>query len=106
MTINPLAPKSDQHLFSPFRQYHCLIKQKGYENTGKDHQIKDTLIVKQILLISVIQNVWRTIQRLCMHANFGVQRVTYGQVVDWLTSGSPHLEVWVQDLPSYIYFFR
>ena len=33
---------------------------------GKDHQQKDVLIVKQILLISIIENVWRAVQRICM----------------------------------------
>ena len=33
---------------------------------GKDHQAKDVLIVKQILLIGIIENVRRAVQRICM----------------------------------------
>ena len=46
LSANPFAPKSDQHLFSPFNI-------KGYRNIGKDHQVKYVLTVNQMLLISI-----------------------------------------------------
>ena len=33
---------------------------------GSDHQLKKLLIVKQILLVSALQNVWRTVWRILM----------------------------------------
>ena len=42
------------------------MKHKGYENIAKYHQVKDVLIDKLILLISITANVWRTVWRICM----------------------------------------
>ena len=38
-------------------QYHSWIKHYGYENKGNDNQLKNLLIVKQILLDSTLGNV-------------------------------------------------
>ena len=37
------------------------LKHKGHENKGNDNQIQKTLIVEQILLISTLRNVSRTV---------------------------------------------
>ena len=42
------------------------MKHMGNENSGKDHQLKHVLIVKEILLISIIKNVWRVVQSIYM----------------------------------------
>ena len=41
------------------------MKHYGYENKGNDRQLK-LLIVKQILLVSTIINVWRKVWRICI----------------------------------------
>ena len=46
--------------------YHLWIKNESHENGGGDHQLKQLLIVKQILLVSLIGNVWRTVWRKCI----------------------------------------
>ena len=38
-------------------QYHPWIKHWGHENKGNDHQVKQLLIIKQILLVSSLGNV-------------------------------------------------
>ena len=38
-----------------------LIKCRGHDNKGNDHQFKKLLIIKQILLVSTIGNVKRTV---------------------------------------------
>ena len=51
--------------FNPFKwpalkfssHYHTWIKHSGHENEGNDHQQEEVLIVKQILLVSTIENV-------------------------------------------------
>ena len=45
-------------------QYHPWIKCRGHKNKGNDHQFKKFLIVKQILLVSIIRNVKRTLWRI------------------------------------------
>ena len=40
--------------------------QELQEFREKNHQVEDVLIVKQILLIIAIGNVWRTVWRMCM----------------------------------------
>ena len=54
--ISPLKPKSDQHLVSPYNNTAELFIQ-DHENKGNDHQLKELLIVKQILLFSTLGNV-------------------------------------------------
>ena len=50
-TVNPLSPKSDHHLVSPYNNTaESFIE--DHENKGNDHQLKKLLIVKQILLVS------------------------------------------------------
>ena len=39
---------------------------KGHENKGNDHQLKNVLIVKQMLLVSTLGKVWKTVWRLCI----------------------------------------
>ena len=49
-SVNPLIPKSDQHLISPF----SIIPESNIKvmriNEGNDNQLKNLLIVKQIPL--------------------------------------------------------
>ena len=52
--------------FSPLYMYHLWIKNENHKNRGGDHQLKQLLIVKQILLVSLIENVWRTVKRKCI----------------------------------------
>ena len=46
----------------------CLLKKILYAELIKvdDHQQKQLLIVKQILLVSLFGNVWRTVWRICI----------------------------------------
>ena len=44
------------------------MKHESYENREDDHQLKQLLIVKQILLVSTVENVQRTVWRICRHA--------------------------------------
>ena len=61
----PFSPQ--EWLASNFSLLHQLwIKNVGHENGGGDHQLKQLLIVKQILLVSLIGNVWRTVWRKCI----------------------------------------
>ena len=64
--INPLAPKSDQHLTSPYYNDHSWVKHESHENRTDDHQLEQLLTVKQILLVSLFRNVWRTVWRICI----------------------------------------
>ena len=68
--INPLIPESDQHLTSPFNIN--LNQILSYENKGNDKQVKNLLIVKQILLASKSGIVQRTVWILYMHTDVGV----------------------------------
>ena len=45
---------------------HPLIKFKGHEKIGNDHHLRLLSIVKQILLVSSIRNVQRTVWRICI----------------------------------------
>ena len=64
-SLNPLNPKSDQHLVSPdhntAESFIC-----DHENIGNDHQLKKLLIVNQILLASSLGNVQISVQRMCI----------------------------------------
>ena len=54
--LDPLTPKSDQHLISPYNiTTESLIKVMRIK--GNDHQLKKLLIVNQILLVSTLGNV-------------------------------------------------
>ena len=58
-------PRSDKHPISP----HNITpesRNEGYENIGNDPQLKKLLIVEQILLVSTLGNVLRTIWRICI----------------------------------------
>ena len=62
--FKPLTLKSDQHLFSPYNiTPESLIRVMREEN---NHQINKLMIVKQILLVSTLGNVWRTVWRICI----------------------------------------
>ena len=62
--FNPLTPKSDQHLFFPYNiTPESLIRVMREEN---NHQINKLVIVKQILLVSTLGNVWITVWRICI----------------------------------------
>ena len=56
--LDPLTPKSDQHLISPYAftpESHI----QGHESKGNNHQLKKPLMVEQILFASSIGNVWK-----------------------------------------------
>ena len=46
--------------------FHPSIKHESYENRGNDHQLKQLLIVTQILPVSLSVNVCRTVWRICI----------------------------------------
>ena len=62
--INPLIPESDQRLISPF--IITLNQTLSYENKGNDIQLKNLLIVKQILPACTLGIVQRTVWRICI----------------------------------------
>ena len=43
-----------------------MYKLQLYANKGNDHQLKKLLIFKQILLVSTLGNVKRTVWRICL----------------------------------------
>ena len=56
--LDPLAPKSDQHLISPNAvtpESHI----QGHESKRNNHRLKKPLMVEQILFVSSIGNVWK-----------------------------------------------
>ena len=56
--LDPLTPKSDQHLISPNAVTHESQIQ-GHESKGNNHQLKKPLMVEQILFVSSIGDVWK-----------------------------------------------
>ena len=46
-------------------QYHPWIKHQSHENNGNDHQLKELLIIKEILLGSTLGNGQRAVWRIC-----------------------------------------
>ena len=54
--------KSDKHPISP----NPWVKHLGQKNDGNDCQLKMLLIAKQILLVSTLENVGRTVWRICI----------------------------------------
>ena len=61
--LNLLTPKSNQHLISA---YNMTSESYIKVNKGNDHQLKKLLTAKQILLVSIIGNVWRKVWRICI----------------------------------------
>ena len=61
--VNPLTPKNDQHSISPYSNTEpSNIKvERGKEMINK---VKKVLIVQEILPISNIGNIWRTVWRI------------------------------------------
>ena len=57
--VYPLSPNSS-------KSYQYLFKHSSDENKGSDHQEKDVLICRQILLTSSIRNEWITVKRICI----------------------------------------
>ena len=47
-------------------QYQPCIKHLGHENKGNDHQLKQPLIVEQILLVRTLRSFSRTVWRICI----------------------------------------
>ena len=47
-------------------QYHPWITHEGHENKRNDHQLRKLLIVWQILFVSTLKNVQRTVWRICI----------------------------------------
>ena len=39
-----------------------FLKYEGQENKGNDLELKELLIVEQILLVSTVRDAWRTVQ--------------------------------------------
>ena len=54
-------------------QYQPCIKHLGHENKGNDHQLKQPLIVEQILLVRTLRSVENSMEN--MHIDFRVYRV-------------------------------
>ena len=46
-------------------QYNPWIKHTSHKNKGNDFQQRKLLIVRRILLVSTVGNVWRTVWRIC-----------------------------------------
>ena len=65
MFHNQEPPKSDWHLISPYNiTPESNIEIKRIQ--GNNYQLKELLIVIQILLVNTIGNVQRTVQRACI----------------------------------------
>ena len=65
--LNPLNPKLEWLASSFSLLYHPWILHESHENTGDGCQLfKQLLTVKQILLVSLFENVWRTVWRICI----------------------------------------
>ena len=60
--FNPLIPKSDWNLISPYNI--TTESHTCHENKGNDHQLKKLFIVRQILLVSTLVNVLKTVWRI------------------------------------------
>ena len=78
--INPMTPMIDQHLISHYNTNPKSHSHKGHKNNGKDLQLKELLIVKQILLVSTTRNGERTEWRFYNYLFQGVKgyfRSTY-----------------------------
>ena len=54
--INPMTPMIGYHLISRYDTNPKSHSHKGHKNNGKDLQLKELLIVKQILLVSTTRN--------------------------------------------------
>ena len=78
--INPMTPMIDQHLISHYDTNPKSHSHKGHKNNGKDFQLKELLIVKQILPVSTTRNGERTEWRFYNYLFQGVKgyfRSTY-----------------------------
>ena len=78
--INPMTPMIDQHLISHYDTNPKSLIHKGHKNNGKDFQLKELLIVKQILPVSTTRNGERTEWRFYNYLFQGVKgyfRSTY-----------------------------
>ena len=65
--LNPLNPKLEWLASSFSLLYHPWILHESHENIGDDYRLfKQLFIVKQILLVSLFENVWRTVWRICI----------------------------------------
>ena len=62
--INTSIPESDLHLISPFKIIPKSSIKLGHEKKGNDNQLKNLLIVKQILPASTLEE--RTVWRICI----------------------------------------
>ena len=71
--INPMTPMIDQHLISHYNTNPKSHSHKGHKNNGKDLQLKEFLIVKQILLVSTTRNGERTEWRFYNYLFQGVK---------------------------------
>lgn len=47
---------------------------QGHKIKGNDHQLKRLSIVQQFLLVNTLENVWKTVWRVCI-LMLGYQRV-------------------------------
>ena len=63
---SPPSSKTDCHLIIFPHNITSELYIKVTRIKGNDHQLKKLLIVKQILLVTTLGNVWRTVWRICM----------------------------------------
>ena len=64
LTLKPR--RSDRHLIS-LNNIIYKMKYKGHKKNGNDHQLtRRSMVTKQILYVSVLRHVWRTVWRICM----------------------------------------
>ena len=64
-SLNPLTLGNDWHVISLYNIFQW-ITHKGHQKKENDHWLKKLLIVPQILLVSTLVNVWRTVWRICI----------------------------------------
>ena len=68
-------------------QYHPWMTLQGHKNKGNDHQLKKLLIAQQLLLVSTLGNVQRTVQRIYILMSgckgFGVLCLKCSLIITW-----------------------
>ena len=82
-TFKPLIPQADWRLTSTL-QYHPWITREGHKITRNDHHLKKLLIVKQILLVNTIGNIYETLCGICI-LMLRWKRLTKIKIAMWST---------------------
>ena len=85
-TFKPLIPQADWRLTSTL-QYHPWITREGHKITRNDHYLKKLLIVKQILLVNTIGNIYGTLCGICI-LMLRWKRLTKIKTAMWSTRAS------------------